>query len=96
MQNQKFEIVGRLIHVGDLEPHESKIGAVPFNTKKIIIQTEETYPQTALITLRGDAATGFGYALGTRLHVWFNLKTFTTKAGGTGNALTAWQIKREG
>lgn len=96
MSNQKFEIVGKLTYVGDLERHESKIGGVHFNTKKIIIQTEETYPQSSLITLRGDAATGFGYELGTRLHVWFNMKTFTTKAGGTGNALTAWQIKREG
>lgn len=96
MNNQKFEIVGKVTYVGELEPHESKLGGVPFYTKKIIIQTEETYPQSALITLRGDYATGFEIELGERLHIWFNLKTFTTKAGGTGNALTAWQIKREG
>ncbi len=96
MNNQKFEIAGKVTYVGDLEPHESKIGGVPFYTKKIIIQTEETYPQTALVTLRGDYATGFAIEVGERLRVWFNLKIFTTKTGGTGNALTAWQIKREG
>lgn len=96
MSNQKFEIAGKVTCVGEKEPHESKIGGVPFVTRKIIIQTDETYPQTALITLRGDYATGFEIEEGERLRVWFNMKTFTTKTGGTGNALTAWQIKREG
>lgn len=96
MNNQKFEIVGRVTYIGELEPHESKIGAVPFFTKKIIVETQETYPQTALITLRGDYAKGFPYEIGTNLHVWFNLKCFTTQSGAQGNALTAWQIKREG
>ncbi len=93
MKTQKFEITGKLTRIGALEQHESKIGSVPFYTKKIIVETDETYPQTALVTLRGDAAKNFEYELGTRLRVWFNMKTFSTKTGGTGNALTAWQIK---
>ena len=34
MKTQKFEITGKLTRIGALEQHESKIGSVPFYTKK--------------------------------------------------------------
>lgn len=95
MKNEFSQIhtfTGVVVEIGQLQLNESKFGLLPYENRKIKIETAEKYPQSAWFTVR-DRLCSLPCAIGDTVQVNYNLRAFTTDKGAQGTALSIWQIR---
>lgn len=95
MQNEFSQIhtfTGVVVEIGELKLNESKFGLLPYENRKIKLETREKFPQSAWFTVR-ERLCSLPCAIGDTVVVNYNLRAFTTTQGAQGTALNAWQIR---
>jgi len=54
---------GKITHIFDMENFTTRDGR-PFSKRKLLLESEEQYPQRILVTLHNDLATAFSHSVG--------------------------------
>lgn len=91
-EKEIHRLCGRVKEICDVEMHESRIaGGLPYLTRKVLVETEGKYPDSAYFVMRGDYV-NFPYDVDERVIVYYNLRGYTTDYGTHGTCLSAWQV----
>mgnify|MGYP004650669595 CR=1 FL=1 len=93
-EKQVHTMCGIVRELGPVETRESKWGVLPYQSRKVMVETQEKYPQSAYFVLRGDYL-NFPFEVGEKVIVYYNLRAFRTVQGTCGTCLTCWQITDE-
>lgn len=89
---QVLTFEGIVREVCDVETRPSKLEeGLYYEFRKIKVESEEKYPQSAYFTVRSQKLLNFPYELGTRVRVYYNLKGYTTQYG-VGTSINTWDI----
>lgn len=91
-EKQVLTFEGIVKEICDVKTHESKYEeGLWFEYRKIKVESTEKYPQSAYFTVRNQKLMNFPYPIGTRVKVFYNLKSYTTQYGES-TALNAWDM----
>lgn len=91
-EKQVLTFEGVVREVCDVETRPSKLEeGLYYEVRKIKVESEEKYPQSAYFTVRSQKLLNFPFHLGTRVKVFYNLKSYTT-AYGVGTSINAWDM----
>ena len=91
-QKQVLTFEGVVTEIGAVKTHESKFEeGLWFEYRKIKVESTEKYPQSAYFTVRSQKLMNFPFSTGTRVKVFYNLKSYMTQYG-EGTALNAWDM----
>ena len=91
-QKQVLTFEGIVKEIGEVKTHESKYEkGVYFAYRKIRVESEEKYPQSAWFTVRSQKLMNFPFEIGTKVRVYYNLKAYETEYGES-TGITAWDM----
>lgn len=87
-----MEIQGIVKSIGAVETNQSQDGH-SFDRRKVLIETVEEYPQSLLLSLKGDLATNFAAREGQLVKAYLKFRTFENKEHTARfNDIQAWRI----
>lgn len=83
---------GVVRHVGELETGTTSTGKV-YNNRAVRLETVEEFPQSVIVTLRGDKARDFALNIGSQVDAYLRFSTFQSKESGRFfNEINCWRI----
>ncbi len=91
-KKQVLTFEGTVKEVSRMYTHESRYEeGVYFEYRKIRVESEEKYTQSAWFTVRSQKLLNFPFEIGSKVRVYYNLKAYRTEYGES-TGVSAWDM----